>query len=272
MKPSSPKSTGKGKGCLLIALTTTFVIVSGFYFLTAGIRDAKQLEQNLIDRFGWAEDYTPPLDGSIDPQRIEAFIRVREAVQTDCADYQAVLVSIQNLDKLETEGGESAPEAASTGLQGLKSALGAGPKMIEFSTNRNRALIDEEMGLGEYMYIYLTVYGKQLAKESVSDFSSTEEAYVSERARREYRQILANQLLALETAELESNHPELVADLQEEIKALDDGSHTSPWPNGPTGDTRVSLSPYLDQLDKLYCQGIVKIELLQKNRGLQLEG
>ena len=82
MKPSSPKSSGKGKGCLLTALTIAFVIVSGFYFLTAGIRDAKQLEQTLIDRFGWAEDYTPPLDGSIDPQRIEAFIRVREAA--DC--------------------------------------------------------------------------------------------------------------------------------------------------------------------------------------------
>jgi len=272
MKPRSPKSSGKGKGCLLIGLTTAFVIVSGFYFLTAGIRDAKQLEQTLIDRFGWAEDYTPPLDGSIDPQRIEAFIRVREAVQTDCADYQAVLVSIRNLDKLETEGGESAPEAASTGLQGLKSALGAGPKMIEFSTNRNRSLIDEEMGLGEYLYIYLTVYGTQLAKESVSDFSNTEEAYVSERARGEYRQILANQLLALEAGELESNHAELVADLREEIKALDDGSHTSPWPNGPVGKTRLSLAPYLQHLDNLYCSGIVKIELLQKNRGFQLEG
>jgi len=272
MKPKSLKSSGKGKGCLLITLIIAFVVVSGFYFLTAGIRDAKRIEQTLIDRFGWAEDYSPPLDGSIDPQRIEAFIRVREAVQADCADYQAVLVSIQSLDKLETGESESASDAASTGLRGLKSALGAGPKMVEFSTNRNQALIDEEMGLGEYLYIYLTAYGKQLARDPVSDFSNTEEAYLSERARREYRQILANQLLALEAGELESSYSELVAELRKEIKALDDGSHTSPWPEGPVREARVSLSPYLDQLDKLYCPGIVKIELLQKNRGFQLEG
>lgn len=272
MKSKSRKSSDKGKGCLLISLTTAFLVVSGFYFLTAGIRDAKHIEQSLIDRFGWADDYIPPPDGSIDSQRIESFIRVREAVQADCADYQAVLISIQSLDMLETEGGESASESASTGLKGLKSAFGAGPKMVEFSTNRNRALLDEAMGLGEYLYIYLTAYGKQLAKEPVSDFSNTEEAYLSKRARKEYRQILANQLLALETGDLESNYPELVSDLREEIEALGDDSHTSPWPDGPAGKTRVSLSPYIDQLDKLYCPGIVKIELLQKNRGLQFEG
>lgn len=272
MKPKSLKSSGKGRGCLLIALTIVFVIVSGFYFLTAGIRDAKRIEQTLIDRFGWAEDYTPPLDGSIEPHRIEAFIRVREAVQADCADYQAVLVGIQNLDKLETEGSESASEAASTGLKGLKSALGAGPQMVEFSTNRNRSLSDEEMGLGEYLYIYLTAYSEQLAKEPGPGFSNTEDAYVSERARSEYRQILANQLLALESGELDSSSAKLVSDLRAEIKALEDGSHTSPWPEGPAGKVRVSLAPYQDQLDRLYCPGIVKIELLQKNRGLQLEG
>ena len=270
--PEPGKQKGSRKGCLIITLTISFVIASGLYFLTAGVRDAKHIEQTLVDRFGWAEEYTPPLDGSIELQRIEAFIRVREAVQPDCADYQAVLVSINNLDKLETDQESSPSEAASTGLQGLKSVFSAGPRMVKFSTTRNQALLAEGMGLGEYLYIYLTTYGEQLANESVSDFSNMEEAYVSERARREYAQILTNQLLALQAGEQQSSSPALVTDLWVEIEALTNGSHTSPWPNGPTGKARESLAPYHQHLTDLYCSGIVKIELLQKNRGFQLEG
>lgn len=270
--PEPGKQKGSRKGCLIITLTISFVIASGFYFLTAGVRDAKHIEQTLVDRFGWAEEYTPLLDGSIKPQRIEAFIRVRETVQPECADYQAVLMSINSLDKLETDQESSPSELASTGFQGFKSAFSAGPRMVKFSTTRNHALLVEEMGLGEYLYIYLTTYGEQLARESVSDFSNMEEAYVSERARREYAQILTNQLLALQAGEQHSSYPALVTDLRAEIEALTNGSHISPWPNGPVGKARESLAPYHQHLADLYCSGIVKIELLQKNRGFQLEG
>ena len=272
MKPKPIKQRGKTKGCLIIALTISFVIASGFYFLSTGVREAKHIEQSLIDRFGWADDYVPPLDGSIDPQRIKAFIRVREAVQADCAEYQAVLIDIKALDEIDTDQESSTSEVASTGLQGFKSALSAGPKMLKFSKARNQALLDEGMGLGEYLYIYLTAYGEQLAGESTSDFSNTAEAYVSERARKEYAQILANQRLALQDSVIQPGYPNLETDLLAEIEALNDGSHTSPWPGGPVGKSRESLAPYQQKLADLYCPGIVKIELLQKNRGFQLEG
>ena len=272
MKPKPIKRRDKRKGCLVIALTISFVIASGFYFLSTGVREAKHIEQTLIDRFGWADDYVPPLDGSIEPQRISAFIRIREALQSDCADYQAVLISINALDELETDRETSRSEVASAGLEGFKSAFSAGPKMLKFSKTRNQALLDEEMGLGEYLYIYLTAYGEQLAGESTSEFSNMEEAYVSERARKEYVQILANQLLGLQDSTLLTVYPNLETDLQAEIEALNDGSHTSPWPDVPVGKSRELLAPYQQRLADLYCSGIVKIELLQKNRGFQLEG
>ena len=269
-KPKKAKT--KLKGCLVISLTIVFIVTSGIFFLTTGIRDAKRVEQSLIDRFGWANQYTPSPDGSISPQRIEAFIRIREALQPDCADYQAVLTSITLLEQLETDQESSTSDAASAGLQGLKSAFSAGPRMVKFSTKRNQVLLNEDMGIGEYLYIYLTSYGEQLAKESVSAFSSMEEAYVSERARREFVQILSNQQLALQASGLQSTYPGLDSDLDTEIKALKDGSHSAPWPNGPIGKARESLVPYQSQIDGLFCSGIVKIELLQKNRGLNFEG
>lgn len=272
MKTKPTKHGGKSKGCLLVALTMSFVITSGYYFLTKGIREAKQIEQTLIDRFGPTDDYLPPLDGSIDPLRIKAFIRVREALQADCADYQAVLLGIKALDELEADQETSRSDVASTGLEGFKSAFSAGPKTVKFSKTRNQALLNEEMGLGEYLYIYLTAYGEQLAGESTSRFSNQTEAYISERARKEYAQILTNQRLALQDSVLRTSFPNLEADLLAEVKALNEGSHKSPWPDGPIGESRESLAPYQQQLADLYCPGIVKIELLQKNRGFQMKG
>ena len=41
MKISKKASSGKAKGCLLTVLAIVFIAVSGFYFLTEGMRDAK---------------------------------------------------------------------------------------------------------------------------------------------------------------------------------------------------------------------------------------
>jgi hypothetical protein len=271
---SKTLSTKKSKrpGCLLMVLALVFIIASGVYFSTAGIRDAKRLEQTLIDRYDWANNYTPSLDGAIPRQRVEKFIRVRQAVQTQCHDYQVVLTSIANLDKIESNQDTTAGEAASTGMDGFKSAFSAGPKMIKFSNTRNQALVDEEMGIGEYIYIYLTAYGQQLASESGSPYSGMEEAYLSPRARKEFIQILNNQLAAIEASGQQASNADLVEHLRREIKALESDSQLSPWPNGPVGAARESLAPYQQELDELYCSGVVKIELLQKNRGFRFEG
>ncbi|MCP3907456.1 MAG: hypothetical protein GY712_05500 [Oceanicoccus sp.] len=249
-----------------------FVTASGLYFLTAGIRDAKRLEQTLIDRYDWANNYIPSPDGAIPPQRVEKFIRVRQAVQTQCLDYQAVLTGVANLDKIESNQDTTASEATSMGMEGFNSAFSAGPKMIRFSNTRNQALVNEEMGMGEYLYIYLTVYGRQLASEPDSPYSGMEEAYLSPRAREEFIQILNNQLAALEASDRQTSQTKLADGLRKEIETLESGSQSSPWPDGPIGAARESLAPYQQELAELYCPGVVKIELLQKNRGFRFGG
>jgi hypothetical protein len=262
-------SKNKRSGCLVAAVMLFFIIVSGIYFLTAGIREAKRLEQNLIDQFGRADLYTPSIDGVIPAQRLEAFIGVREAVQPNCLAFQSILRSIIDLENLDSKPKLSAGDSTSIGMDGFKSMFSAGPELLEFSETRNSALLIENMGLGEYMHIYLTAYGVQLAGESESLYSATEEAYISPRTRREYAGILANQLAALEAAGTQPAHPELEMQLRSEIEALNSGAHLSPWPKGPVDATRESFAPYQQRISDLYCAGIASIELLQKNRGLQ---
>ena len=64
----------------------------------------------------------------------------------------------------------------------------------------------------------------------------------------------------------------LITELQTEMTALTDGSHASPWPGGPPARTAESLAPYRDRLSALYCEGIVRVEILQKNKGFNIEG
>ncbi len=271
-KKSSRKSKSGLSWRLLTVAVVVFFVAAGIYFLLASTRESKRLEQNLIDRFGWAEQYTPAADGTVSLQRMEAFLRVRRAVQPSCADYREVLNSILGLVEIETDAELTGKEKASKGLGGLKSMIGLGPKMLQFMDARNGSLQNGEMGLGEYMYIYLAAYGRQLANVSTSPYAEMEEAYISSRTRDEYVGILTNQLTTLAAAGSDAELQNLSTQLRLEIKALEGGSHASPWPDGPPAMTRKSLAPFQEQLSDLYCEGIVAIELLQKNRGLDFRG
>jgi len=80
-----------------------FFLGAGIWFLIMPIQQSKRLEHSLIDRFGWATQYTPPADGSIQPDRLERFIRVREAVQTNCRIFQNIMDNVIKLETLESD-------------------------------------------------------------------------------------------------------------------------------------------------------------------------
>jgi hypothetical protein len=264
-------SKHRGWRYLTIA-TIVFFLGAGIWFFIMPIQQSKQLEHSLIDRFGWATRYTPPADGIIQPDRLERFIRVREAVQANCKTFQNIMDNVIRLETLESDPNLSASQKTSEGFDSLKSMFSAAPTFLEFMDARNSALLTEEMGLGEYIYVYLAAYGELLAQESQGRYADQEEAYLSPRARNEFIQILGNQLAALQAADQDASSLALIADLQAEMAALGDGSHSSPWPGGPPGKTSDSLAPYRDRLSALYCAGIVRVEILQKNKGFNFEG
>ena len=256
----------------LAIATIIFFLGAGTWFFILPIQQSKQLEHSLVDQFDWATRYTPPVDGVIEPDRLERFIRVRQAVQANCRTFQTIMDNVIRLETLESDPNLSAGQKASEGFASVKSMFSAAPTFLEFMDARNSALLAEEMGLGEYIYLYLATYGELLAQESQGRYADQEEAYLSPRARKEYVQILGNQLSALQAADQDASLVALAAELQAEITALGDGSHSSPWPDGPPARTGESLAPYHDQLSELYCEGIVRVEILQKNRGFSFEG
>lgn len=265
----------KRRGWLYLAIATlVFFLGAGAWFFLLPVQQAKQLERSVSERFGWATQYTPPSDGVIQPDRLERFIRVRQAVQGNCKIFQNIMDNVIKLETLESDPDLPASQKASEGFESLKSMFRAAPAFLEFMDARNSALLTEEMGLGEYIYIYLAAYAEQLALEPQGPYAGQEEAYLSPRARKEFVQILGNQLAALQSGDQDQDDSTLalVADLQAEMAALEDGSHASPWPDGPPAKTAESLAPYRERLAALYCDGIVRVEILQKNKGFSFEG
>jgi hypothetical protein len=258
----------------LTIATIVFFLGAGAWFFMVPIQQSKKLEHDLIEQFGWAPKYTPPIDGTIQPDRLQRFIRVREAVQDNCRTFQNIMDNVIKLESLESDESLSVSQKTSESFDSLKSMFSAAPTFLEYMDARNTALLTEEMGLGEYIYIYLAAYGEQLAQESQGRYADQEEAYLSPRARKEFVQILGNQLAALQASDQHQDAATLAlaADLQAEMAALEDGSRLSPWPYGPPASTSESLAPYSDQISALYCAGIVRVETLQKNKGFNFEG
>lgn len=257
---------------MLTLATVVFFIGAGIYFLFITVGESKRLEQTLIDRHGWANHYIPPLDGIVPPDRLERFIRVREAVQPNCIILQRILFDILSLEAIDENEDLSAGEKVSESLGTFRSMFSFAPNFLEFMDARNLALLADEMGIGEYIYIYLAAYGEQLGDDLDSEYTDREETRISPRARKEFAQMLINQTVAIEAAGQAQSLAKLHTELLTEAEGLNSGSHSSPWPNGPPENTQQALAPYRNQLTDLYCSGIVKTELMQKNRGLNFKG
>ena len=155
MSPAG-KNKKSGRGWRLLALATVvFFIGAGIYFLFITVGESKRIEQTLIDRHGWANHYTPPMDGSVPANRLERFIRVRAAVQPNCVILQRILFEILNLEAIEESEDLSTGEKMSESLGSFKSMFSFAPSFLEFMDARNLALLAEEMGIGEYIYLAL---------------------------------------------------------------------------------------------------------------------
>jgi hypothetical protein len=250
---------GFRKGCGIFAA----VVLVGLGLLSFSalrpVREAKQVEESINLRFGETTAYTPPADGSVEPDRLEAFLHVRKALIEPCANYRENRARLERFDQRKEAG------VLSTGdhWHALKGALRLGPRFLDFVRARNAALLEVEMGLGEYSYIFAVAYAEQLAEMAENNDRTT---VIKPRVRRELTQILRNQLAALEASEPDMQGGELAAELRGELVALENGSHILPWQSGLPDTTKASLAPFAERLNDLYCAEALKFELAQKNK------
>jgi len=278
---------GCGIGCAVIILILIVLGVGGYMFfknLIGEFEVQEELMATLTERYGEIRDFCPEPDGSISPNRIEAFLSVREAF----APFQEKLeISMRELqDRAEkTEVEVKKPKNI---FEIVKLGFGLIPQIAEFLKFRNQALLDVEMGMGEYCYIYAISYFSWLGKlpEDGPDFEvmgpEDSESRWGEMDRDEIREerrdsmlrrlhrtllpMLQNQLeklVATGASETLSEWEEL---LKAEIQAMEEDRFRLPWEDGLPDVINASLEPFQDRLEQSYNPMTNPFELMIEQR------
>jgi len=235
-----------------------------------GVVSAFETQEQLVDRFGAPTDYVPPADGAIPADRMEIFLVVREALRPTRTELETRFDAFSGGDLTETEGGFMAVLGMLRGLGSLLDPIG------EYIADRNRLLLEREMGSGEYVYIYSTSYYswlghspeegptiKTAAAAGQPVFSAGKSTFgadqLRERYRRYAREMLKSQLEAVRKNA--DSDPGWIDTLKNEIgRFRADPSHVV-WLDGVPSAIEASLATYRPRLEATYSDAVNCLEL-----------
>jgi hypothetical protein len=133
--------------------------------------------------------------------------------------------------------------------------------MGEYVTLRNRALLDRQMGLGEYIYIYSLAYYSWLGgspgdgpeiRAGERIFDGEDSTFGSRQVRRRYRRyirdLLRNQLDAMGS----SGSEEWRRMLEAEVRDVEENPGHIPWQQGLPPDMESALEPFRSRFESTY--------------------
>jgi hypothetical protein len=243
---------GCGIGCGVLVILAILASVGGSVIMLKPFREAVELRETLAELHGDVNDFTPWPDGTIPRDRLDAFLEVRRAVQANCAEIGTVDSGFDAMDQLDDHGEPDTMEILGAFREASKSVFGMGTTMGEFFHVRNSALLESEMSLGEYTYVYALAYGPTIVGSSTGG-GAIAEAHLSRRVRETLRQLLRNRLSAMNIRPDEWNETDERRLLVDEIAVLEDNLWRLPWQGGRPPALEASLAPYEDQLASLFC-------------------
>lgn len=272
-KSKSSWLKGCAIGCGVAILLFIMLSVGGSLVMMKSYRDAIEIRETLAERHGDMNDFTPRPDGVIPADRLEAFLRVRRAVQEHCAEIGATEAGIEAMDRLDGQEQPAGIEILDAFGETAKSVFGMVPAMGRFFRARNAALLEVDMSLGEYTYVYVLAYGPTILGAEAGGEDATEEAYLSARVRETLRRQLRNRLAAMDERGEEWGGTEERRLLVEEITVLEDHTGRLPWCHARPPALQASLAPYETQLAELFCRDAVHLELTRnRSFGIGIQG
>lgn len=261
---------GCGLGCGALALLGLLLAVIP---IIKGVQMARTFEQVRIAMDEASDDAGLALvgaDGAIHPERIEAFLAVRDDV---AEERNGLAKRLEILTRAE-RGEMTAWQAL--GLAGT--VFGFPGDMIEFLAQRNEALLESEMALGEYFYLYAMAYyvwldhlpedGPPTVILGDGDDDWTESRKRAHRRERVlqviHRHVLPLLRRQLSTPEGGSANGGLGAwreQLAAEIEALDADPYRLPWADGLPPALERSFLPFRERLDRSYSEICNPVEM-----------
>lgn len=128
---------------------------------------------------------------------------------------------------------------------------------------RNEALLDAEMGLKEYSYIFALAYHDLLLSEQTRREIFSDGNALSPEASIMLKDCLARQLEAIPQAQGEGFGR---GGLEVELKNMTDDPGRLLWQDGLPDAIQASIIPHRDQLDQFFCKATAGLEMEQDAR------
>ena len=280
---------GCGIGCGVVILVFIILGTAGYFFIKDIVKDfqaSETLMNTLTDRYGAPREFIPDPDGAIRPARIETFLTVRSTMAPAMEEMERAINILSKMENKDRDTEEPSPNVFTK----IKTGFGFAPQIAEFYRSRNQALLDNEMGMGEYYYIYVMSYYSFLGKSPadgppfrVDDQSSRGTIMFSERhsenqedrmdsmLRRVHRQIfliLQNQYKRLTEADVSRAKEKWRTALAAEIKAMESDRYRLPWGDRLPDILKTSLEPYRSRLESSYnaMLNIFEVTIDQRSR------
>lgn len=281
---------GLGIGCGVVILLLVLVGVGGFLFVKNIVQEFEETENlmdTLTERYGRIQDFCPDPYGTIRPERIEAFLTVRNSM-TPVKENLEKSIDILSDEKREDRAKE---EPRPHVLTKVKTGLGIIPLIAEFVKTRNQALLDAEMGIGEYYFIYVVVYYSWLRKSPVDgppfqlvgedeeergifwrrrrrDTMDLEDRldYTLKRLHRQLLPMLQNQYKKLTGPDVSPVIDPWREALMAEIEAMEFDRFRLPWQDGLPEVLEASFEPFRERLEASYSTLLNPLEVALEQR------
>ncbi len=274
---------GCGIGCGVVILLLVFAGVGGYFFvknIVEGFEETEAIADDLTERYGGIKDFCPDPGGAIGPERVEAFLSVRNSMEPAKEKLESSIIILSDEERESQFKEEPTPGI----LTKIKTGFGIIPLIAEFYTRRNQALLDAEMGLGEYYFIYVASYYSWLGKSPgdgleyhlVDDDDEKRGVYwrrgrnedlddrqddVLKQLHRQILPMLKNQVAKLTRIDVSPIRDPWQETLAAEIEAMETDRFRLLWQDGLPDVLKASLKPFRGRLEVSYSKVLNALEM-----------
>ena len=257
---------GCGVGCGVTILLNIIVILGAGFFFTRPMNKAVNSQKKLAELHGEPGDFVPAVDG-LTTRRLEAFLAVRRNLMPSCQEFKDIAGGFEAMNELDKGGDEPSTKEIFTSLgKVMGSVKGLVTEMGEIMEIRNEALVEQEMGMGEYTWIYVLAYNSWLGYEPNTGIEDSDGGNFNNRE----KDLIGDLMIAHADALAEKGRTDEAEVWRKEADKLE-------WSDSgvPFADTNLpleiskALEAFRGRFEEVYCPPMSEFDLGQiKKKGM----
>jgi len=272
---------GLGIGCGVILILAMILLGGSIWFAKNMGREFKvvqETEEALIGALGPVDQYVAPVGGLPPAERVEVFLAVRKSGHEWRIRLTEAVAVFEDSHREKEKGG--LPQV----VRMLRAGSELAPVYAGYWSQRNRMLLEQQMSLGEYIYIYCLAYYSVLGNApqdgvgvSFSPFHVSDEEAASEAedddsqvrvARKAAGRRINDQVLKMLQSvafapESDEGPPTLgPEEVAAEIERMTLDPGRSPWADGAPAAMTDAFAPFRGRLVATYAPAANPVECM----------